>query len=314
MRLLRQVWTLIREVARHWQSDDVPRLAAALAYYTLFSLTPLLVIVMAIAGPFLGRESARAQILGAAQRYMGPRGALAVQEALANISQPGAGTLAGLVGLLVLFYGASNVFAHLKGALNAIMGVAPRPELGIRAFVRDRLIALAMVLAVGLLLLVSLLTGTILSLVSEFLIVTVPGGLQVWQTVDLTLSWLIVMVLFAVLYRVVPDVNLAWRDTFVGAAIGAVLFILVRAGLTLYLTRFGARSVYGAAGSFVALLLWGYFSAQVLFLGAEVTLVFAERFGAGITPTDAAIPVVEVHRDEAQTTNDAAPSSARERS
>lgn len=298
MRTLKSLGEVLLDAVRCWQDDNVPRLAAALSYYTIFSLTPLLIIAIAIAGTFLERQELRQQILLTAHRYVGAQGAQFVQAVLDNMTEPRVSTFAGGVSLLILLFGASNVFAQLKGALNTIMNVVPKPELGITSFIRDRIFALFMVIVVGIILLVAVIVTTTISVISENPLVALPGGNQIWLLLNTLASWIIFTALFATLYKWVPDVKVAWRDVVIGAGVGALLFIVGQFLITFYLRRFGLRSVYGAAGSTIVILLWVYVAAQIIFFGAEFTQAFANRVGSGVKPADNAVPVIEVRRDE----------------
>lgn len=298
MQPLKQLWGVLIDSVSNWQDDNVPRLAAALSYYTLFSLTPLLIIAMSIAGSFLEQQELRQQIVVTTQRYVGAQGAQFVQSILENMREPRVSTLAGIISLAILLFGASNVFAQLKSALNTIMDVAPKPELGIVSFIRDRVIALLMVLSVGITLLVAVVASTTISFLSDNPFVALPGGNQIWGTLNTLFSWVVFTLVFAAIYKLIPDVKLAWRDALIGAGVGALLFIVGQYLITFYLGRIGARSVYGAAGSTIAVLLWVYLSAQIIFFGAEFTQAFANRIGSGVMPADNAVPVVEVRRDQ----------------
>lgn len=298
MQVLKELGGVLLDTVRSYQDDNVPRLAAALSYYTLFSLTPLLVIAMAIAGSFLEQQELQQQILLAAQRYVGAQGALFVQTVLDNMTEPRVSTLAGSISIVILLFGASNVFAQLKSALNTIMDVAPKPELGIMSFIRDRILALLMVFSVGIVLLVAVITSTTISVLSDNPLVALPGGNQIWGTLNVFISWITFTCVFAVLYKWIPDVKVTWRDVLIGAGVGALLFIVGQYLITIYVGRVGARSIYGAAGSSIVVLLWVYLSAQIIFFGAEFTQAFANRIGSGVTPTDNAVPVIEVRRDQ----------------
>lgn len=290
---------IVKETAARWQADRVPRLAAALAYYTLFSLAPAIVLALVVVGSFLEREQARSEIVLAVSRYIGPSGAIVTRDILENVSRPQSNTLTGLVGLAILFVAASTVFAHLRDALNTIMGVHHRPTEGVFGFIWDRLIAMGMLLAVGVLLLASVFTSVAIRAASDYLVyVTLPGGNQLWRILDPLVSWAVFTVVFASLYKLIPDVEIAWRDALVGAAVGALLFIVAKTVLAFYLSNyFTTQSLYSFAGSFIALLLWVYVSAQILFLGAELTEVYATHFGRGIRQ-DGTIPMFQQLLDE----------------
>ena len=276
-----------------WRADKAPRLAAALAYYTLFSLAPLLVIATAVAGLLFGEEMARSQVLISLQELIGPRAARALQTVIENTARPRSGLIATGAGVLTLWFGASNVFHQLKEALNTIWGVRPKPGRGLWAALKARLESFFMVLTIGLLLVLSLIVSAVLAALVELLGRWLPGGASLWQTVDLLGTLLVIATLFAIIYKVLPDVRIAWSDVWIGAAVTAMLFALGRYLIGLYLSRVGVASLYGAAGSLVVILLWVYYSAQILLFGAEFTYVFANRYGSRVVPDEDALPAQE---------------------
>ncbi|MEG4282318.1 YihY/virulence factor BrkB family protein [Microcoleus sp. A006_D1] len=277
---LKTVISLLKETFTEWQEDKAPTLAAALAYYTVFSLAPLLIIVIAIAGLVFGADAAQGQIVTQLQSLIGKDGAQTVQELILKASEPKSGMIATLVGIATLLWGASNVFTNLKEALNTIWNVSPPPGRGIWGFFQDRVLSFAMILGIGFLLLVSLVISAVLAAVSYWLngLLHLPVG--IWQIVDFAISFGVVTLLFALIYKLLPDVDLAWNDVWIGAAITSVLFTIGKSLIGVYLGGSGIASTYGAAGSFVIILLWINYSAQILFLGAEFTQVWANRYGS----------------------------------
>ena len=289
---LRDIWSLIREAAKDWDEDNASRLAAALAYYALLSVAPLVVVAVAVAGLVFGREAASNQIAEEIGSVVGPEAARAIETLLAHAKQPASGIVSTLVGTVVLFFGASGVFNELNSALNSIWEVAPKPGEGARGFLRHRFLAFAMVLAVAFLLLVSLVLSAGVSAIGHFFATYLPGGETSWQLANFVFGVAMSTGLFALIYKFVPDVEVAWRDLWVGAFVTALLFSIGKSLLGLYIGKTAPASAYGAAGSLVALVIWVYYSAQVVFFGAEFTQVYAKRFGRGIRPNERAIPLV----------------------
>jgi len=277
MSRLRELGRLLADVGREWSGDRVPRLAAALAYYALFSLAPLLVITIGVAGFFFGREAARGEIVAQFSSLIGRPGAEAVQALLASTGSPGQGATAALVGLVTLLIGASGVFGELQDAMNAIWNVRPRPGVGLKAFVRRRFLSFAMVLGSGFLLLVSLLLSAGLAAAERQLSIVAPTVEVLWSTANSLFGLALPLVLFALIFRLVPDAEVPWRDAWAGALVTAALFALGRTAIGYYLGRGAIDSTYGAAASLVAVVLWVYYSAQILFLGAELTQVLGRR-------------------------------------
>lgn len=280
----RQLWPLFEQAYGDWSEHKASRLAAALAFYTALSLAPLLVIVVAVLSLVFGDDAARGQIVAQFQGLLGPQGASAVQSVLASSRGTGSGVVATIIGTLVLLVGASGVFGELQGALDTIWNVKPRPGQGLRGFMKERFFSFTMVMGVAFLLLVSLVVTAALSAMGKFFGAHLGLLPVLWQMVNLVVSFAVTTGIFALIFNVVPDVRVPWRDVWIGAVFTAALFTLGKYLIGLYLGRSSATSAYGAAGSLVAILIWVYYSAQILFFGAELTQAYAKRRGARIVP------------------------------
>jgi membrane protein len=273
---------LIRSAGSAWVEDRAPRMGAALAYYTIFSLAPLLIIAIAIAGLVFGEQAARGQVAHQIQSLVGHEGAQAIEEMLKAAQMPRSSITATIMGFLIFLFGAMAVFGELQDALNTIWKVPPKPHYGWLDLLRERLLSFSMILAVAFLLLVLLVISAVLS--------GIIGWFETWLTVslahlaDFAVSMLVVTGLFAMIYKFLPDTKIAWCDVWLGAAITALLFLGGRFLIGLYLGRSSFTSAYGAAGSFAVLLVWLYYSAQVFLFGAELTHQFARRFGSACEP------------------------------
>ncbi len=290
------VWGLLKETFAEWNKDKVSRLAAALAYYTIFSLAPLLIIAIAIAGAVFGKAAANGEIVGQLQGLIGKPGADLIQTAITNASQPKQGNIASIVSVIVLLFGASGLFAQLQDALNTIWEVQPKPGRGIIPMIRDRFLSFGMVLGVGFLLIVSLVASAILGTVSTYFHNFLPGADFLWQIVNFVLSFAVTTLLFGLIFKLLPDVKIVWSDVWIGAALTSGLFSVGRFVLGQYLGSNSFGSIYGAAGTLVVILAWIYYAAQILFVGAEFTKVYARKYGSKIVPADNAIPVTEEAR------------------
>jgi membrane protein len=301
--MFRNVWPLIKDTANDWLDDEAPRLAASLAFYTLLSLAPLIVITVAIAGLALGPEAAKGQIAGELGAIVGSDAAKGVETVVANAKAPASGTLATVLGVLALCVGATGVFGELQYSLNRIWEVKAKPGRGIWGEVKDRFFSFTMVLGVAFLLLVSLVLSAALSAIGRSFANALPGGELVWQVVNFVFSFALITGLFALIYKVVPDAEIRWPDVWPGALVTALLFTLGKSLLGIYLGKASVGSAYGAAGSLVVLVVWVYYSAQILFLGAEFTQVYARRRGSEIKPTGKGIPLRE---DDARPHHDSA--------
>jgi membrane protein len=274
-----RVLDLIKQTFREFGQDKAPRLGAALAYYTIFSLGPLLLIAVAMAGIFFGQEAARGQISRELSRVLGTAAAESVEQMIESAAKPDAGLIATIIGIVTLLFGATGVVNQLKDALNTIWNVEENKRGGIRGLVLDRLLSMAMVLGIGFLLLVTLVIDAAISGMGAY-VSRIVGGEVLLQAVQLTLSLVLVTVLFAAIFKVLPDLTVAWRDVWMGALFTSVLFVLGKFGIGLYLGKAAVGSSYGAAGSLVILLVWVYWSAQIMFLGAEFTQVYARTYGS----------------------------------
>jgi len=286
---LRLFWTALRA----WWDDDAPRLGASLAYYTLFAIAPVLVVATAIAGMVFGAEAVRGEIVGQLDHLVGRDGALAVQNLLEGASQRRAGIVATVLGSIAFVVAATGAFLELQAALNTIWRVKPNPGANLKAFLMDRLRSFGLVVAIGFLLMVSLAVTAALAALSGWLSRRTPSIPLVWSGVSVLVSLIVTTALFALLYRFLPDVRLHWRDVTTGAFVTAVLFTIGQQLIGLYLGQSSVASSYGAAGSIMILLLWVYYSCQILLLGAEFTRVYAQRRGIKPVPESFAEPDVD---------------------
>lgn len=282
------VFNLIKETFNNWIDDKASRLAAALAYYTVFSLPPLLILVIAIAGTFLGEEAARGEVVAQLQSLTGTEGAKAIEAVITGASNSGSGTSlsASIISIVILLFGATAVVAQLQDALNTIWKVVPKPGNMIKIFIFQRLLSFGMILGVVFMLLVSLIMSAALGILSQYLGGLFPGLEFIWALIDFILSLSVISALFAMMFKYLPDVQIKWNDVIIGAVITAFLFNVGKYLIGLYLAKSAFNSTYGAAGSLVVLLAWIYYSAQILFLGAEFTQVYARRFGSRIEPKE----------------------------
>jgi membrane protein len=276
------VWALLKDSCSNWNDIDAPRLGAALAYYSILSLAPLLVLVVSLGSLIFGRRAAEGQLVWQFQDTIGTQGAQAVQAVLQSAHKPAASVFATIVGTVVLLFSASSVCAELRDSLNDVWGVRLESANGLWAMLRYRFHAFAMVVGVGFLLFVSLVVSALLAAAGKFVNGLLPAPAALLQFLDIVLSLVVITVLFALIYKVVPDVLIALRDVWVGAAITSVLFTIGKLLIGLYLGKASVISAYGAAGSLVALLVWVYYSAQIFLFGAGLTRRFAAARIAGL--------------------------------
>jgi membrane protein len=275
--VLGTVVALARETVTRWSEDRASTLAAALAYYALFSLAPLVLIAVAVAGLVFGQRAAEGQLYSQLAGVVGDASARAMQRLVANLHQErSGGIVATVIGLATLLFGASGLFVQLQDSMNTIWNAAAPKTQGFRGVLRVRLVSFSMVMGIGLLLLLSLILSAVGAYVTAFL----PRGATMAEVFDATVGLVVLTGLFAMIYKVLPDTRVAWRDVWLGALVTSMLFTVGRMGIGLYLGRASVASSYGAAGSLVILLLWIYYSAMILYLGAEFTHVYSIRHGS----------------------------------
>jgi membrane protein len=285
-------WHLLKRSVLQWIEDEPFQLAAALSYYTLFSLAPLLIIAIAVAGFAFGRDAAQNQVVAALQGMIGQESAQAIQGVVENASkQPKTGIVSTVVGVVALIFGAGGVVGQLQTSLNELWGVTPKPGQGVWGFIRQRFLSFAMVLGIGFLLLVSLAVSAFVTGLTTWMGGLLGGTELIAHALDLLVSFVFITALFAMLYKFLPDVHIQWRDVWIGAVITSLLFTIGKFLIGLYIGSSGVSSTYGAAGSLITVLLWVYYSSLIVFLGAELTQVYATEYGSGVAPTENAQPI-----------------------
>lgn len=307
--IIRYIWdkilvsfNLLRQAATEFSNDNALKFSASLSYYTLFSLAPMLTIVIAVSSIWLGREAAQGYLYKQFEGLLGTVGALQVQEMISNAHVSGNTPLATAIGIVTLLFGATGVFLEIQDSINAIWSLKAKPKRGWLKFLKNRLLSFSLIIGIGFLLLVSLALSALLSVVYDF--VNQHFGETAW------LSWIIsnainigaVVLLFAVIFKVLPDANLKWRDVWVGSFFTALLFLLGKFLINIYLSQSSTLSVYGAAGAVVLIILWIYYSSAILYFGAEFTKVYANKYGNKIRPNQYAVFVEkkEIQTDDQQ--------------
>jgi membrane protein len=285
--------SLLKQTFQEWLQDKAPQLGAALAYYTVFSLAPLILVLLAIIGFLFRKDPAGAwnKITQQMSYFLDPSALQVVQNIAEKASQPGKSMIATIIGVALALFGASGVFGQLQDALNTIWGVKAKPGTGIWGFLRARFLSFAMVAGICFLLLVSLAIEALLKGFSHYVQSIVPGGIVIALTVYLVFDFAVVVLLFAMIFKFLPDVKIQWRDVWIGAVMTAIFFGIGKWALGLYLSSGAAGSAYGAASSLITLLLWVYYSSQILLFGAEFTQVYADRAGRGVEPSEYAVRI-----------------------
>lgn len=283
---------MLKTVFTEWSRDKCPQLGAALAYYTVFSLAPLVLVLLSIFGLIYGgSDQAREKIIEQLRYFVDANGLKVIQDIANNAAQPKAGILGTTIGILVALFGASGVFGQLQDALNTIWGVKPRPSQGIWNFLRARFLSFAMVGGVCFLLLVSLTGESLLKGLHTYLQSLLPGGHYLGLAIFYVFDVAMIILVFAMLFRFLPEAKIAWHDVWTGAALTAILFMIGKFLLSSYLSSGAAGSAYGAASSLITLLVWIFYSAQILLFGAEFTKIYANACGSHVEPAEYAVKV-----------------------
>ncbi len=281
---IQTVFDLFKDTLQAWQQDKAAQVAAALAYYTVFSLTPLSIVAIAIAGSIFGEDAARGEIIGQIEGLVGTSAAELIENAIENANRPDLKNIASWLSLGVLLLGASGVFFQLQEALDRVWNVAPKQG-SIKLMLKKRLFSFFAVLCMGFFVVFMLVVSAVLATLTQWESSWLPHLSLVWRGIDFGVSFAIVTLLFALVYKYIPDARITWRDVWMGAILTALLFTIGKSLLAMYFGSTSVGSIYGAAGSLVALLAWIYYSAQILLFGAEFTQVYARRFGSDITPS-----------------------------
>ncbi len=293
----KSIWNLLKASVKAWIDDKAPRLGAALSFYTIFAIPPVFVIALFLASIVFNPEAVRSQMFSEVGGLIGQKSSEAIQSAMVAQSQSHKGTFAGIVAIVTLIVTATGLFIELQDALNTIWKVKTKPGHGLTGFVRNRVLSFAMIVGVAFLLLVSLVVSAALAGLSKYVNELLPGVGFLTVAANDILSFIVITVLFALIFKILPDVKIAWRDVWVGGATTSLLFTGGKFLLGWYLGRSTMVSAYGAAGSIILVLLWVYYSAQILFFGAEITKVYATRFGTRVRPASYARWVSECEDD-----------------
>jgi membrane protein len=311
LKLIKNLPNLFKLTYQGWKEDNASRLSAALAYYTVFSLAPMLIIAIAVAGLLWQREAVQEQVLSQIGGLVGEQGRVFISDLLESASRPAQGIVATVIGIITLIFAALGLFNELHNSLNTIWdvqeGKAQNFWQGIKQVVVNRFLSFTMILGIGFMLLVSLVISTGISALGTWIGGVLPFHEIVLQIINLVISIGIITVLFALIFKVLPDAEIAWRDVWMGAFVTAVLFSIGKTLIGMYLGSSAVANSFGAAGSLVLLLLWVYYSAQVLLFGAEFTQVYANTLGSKIIPEGVPEPITPAAADPARTSGIVSP-------
>ncbi len=288
-------WEVIVNTFNAFSDDKVTKLSASLAYYTVFSMGPLLVVIISFCGLFLKREAIEGKIYGILQGFLGSDTAKELQDIIRHAAVSDKSSVVATIGIVTLLLGATSVFAEIQDSINSIWGLKPKPKRGWLKMVQNRFLSFSVIVSLGFLLLVSLSISGLIEVVNKHLQVSFP---QITVAIFYVVNWVLTLgistLIFAVIFRVLPDAEIRWKDVFVGSLITAVLFSLGKFGISIYISQTKVGSTYGAAGSLVILLVWIYYSSIILYLGAEFTKAYAVKYGAPIRPNSYAVTTKQI--------------------
>jgi membrane protein len=290
--IISKSWYLLKTTVLEFNDDNAIKLSAALAYYTIFALPPLLIIIITICGVFFGEDAVAGELYGQINGLVGDSAAIQIQETIKNVQLSGSNVFATVFGVGMLLIGASGVFAEIQSSINFIWGLRAKPNKGLKKFIQNRLMSFSMIVSVGFLMLVSLFVSTILDLMSARLKLYFPEStVYLFNIINLIIILISITLLFAIIFKALPDGIIKWKDAFIGASCTAVLFMIGKFAIGFYLGSSTTASVYGAAGSVIIILVWVYYSAIILYFGAEFTKVYAKTYGGKIYPNEYSVEI-----------------------
>jgi len=294
----RQIWKVLGATIMGFINDNGMKLSASLAYYTIFSIAPLLIIIISIAGLVWGHDAATHKLYPQIAGYVGAKAAIQIEDILKSLQLSGRSTMAVVIGVIVLFLGASGIFIEIQDSLNIIWRVRAKPKRGWLKFIQNRFLSFSLIIGLGFLLLVSLLVNFITNALSGWIDKFLPIADLVFKGVNLGITFIVISALFSIIFKFLPDVKIRWKDVRTGAFFTAVLFMIGQYGINLYIQYTAKSSAYGAAGSILVVMLWIYYTSVILYIGAEFTQVYAEAIGCKIEPADYAVSIkqTEVER------------------
>ncbi len=302
-KFIQQTWGLLKETFNGFTEDKLPRLAGSLAYFTVFSMGPLLVVIISFCSVFFKREAIEGKVYGILQNFLGNDTALQLQEIIKNASVGDKGTIAAIIGIITLLIGATTVFAEIQDSINSIWGIKPRPKHGLVKIIINRLLSFSVVVGLAFILLVSLVVTGIIESINGRLKEHFPDvTIYVFYAVNLLLTVGASMLIFAVIFKVLPDAKIKWKDVGTGALVTALLFLGGKFLISLYISGTNIGSTYGTAGSLVIILAWIYYSSLILYIGAEFTKAYTVKYGSAIYPNSYAVTTKEVEIETNETT------------
>lgn len=305
MKFFKKYFHVIKGAGSAFSHDNCVKLSAALSYYTVFSISPLLIIVISLSSIFFGREAIQGKIFGQLHRLLGDTAAMQIQEIIKASTHSGQGKIGTAIGIVVLVIGATGIFTEIQDSINFIWSLKAKPKRGIIKYFTNRALSFSLIISLGFLLMVSLVVSALLDILSDRLTVYFPHTtVYIFYVLNWLIVFFIITLLFAIIFKVLPDGRIKWRDAFTGAAFTALLFIIGKAGISYYLGRSNLSAIYGTAASVIIILTWVYYTSIILYFGAEFTKIHALQYGGGITPDQTAVFIIKSEAKEIETQPD----------
>lgn len=290
--MVKSGWQLMKDTFREFDDDNAIKLSASLSYYTVFALPPLIIIILAITGFFFGEEAVTGEFFGQINDFVGNDAALQIQETIKNTQLSGSSTFATVFGVIMLVIGASGVFAEIQSSINFIWGLKAKPNKGVMKFIKNRLMSFSMIAVMGFLLMVSLIVNTTMDILNSKLAIYFPDvTVYLFYVLNIVILFVTTTALFSIIFRTLPDGTISWKDTLIGSSVTSIFFMIGKFAISTYLGNSTVATVYGAAGSVIIILVWVYYSAIILYFGAEFTKVYAKAHGQKIIPNDYAVEI-----------------------
>ena len=296
---INKIWAIVKKTSVGFIDDKLPKLSGALSFYMIFSMGPLLLIVITMCSAFFGHDAVEGRVYGQLENFVGHDTAIQLQEIIKQAAISGKKTIATIIGSVALFIGATSVFAEIQDSINMIWGLKPKPKKGWLAFIKNRLLSFSIIVGLSFLLLVSLGFSAIIELFGNHLKTLFPSlSITILYIINSSLTLVITTFIFAVIFKILPDAEIMWKDVFIGSIATTLLFLLGKFGISFYISKSNVGSTYGTAGSLIILMLWIYYSAMILYYGAEFTKYYAVEFGDPIRPAEYAVTVKEVEEEK----------------
>ncbi|MDB5245697.1 MAG: ribonuclease [Segetibacter sp.] len=302
MKAVKKYWHVFKEAVSAFVEDNCVKLSASLSYYTIFSIGPLLIIIISLSTIFWGREAVTGRLYGQISGLIGSDAAIQIQEIIKNSQQSSNGFIGTVIGTVILVIGATGIFTEIQDSINYIWSLRAKPKRGIVKFLFNRMLSFSLIVSLGFLLLVSLVISTLLDLLSDRLTHFFPNTtVYIFYVINLFIIFALISILFAIIFKVLPDGKIKWKDAFVGASFTAILFLIGKAGIGYYLGRSNLGATYGTAASVILILTWVYYTSIILYFGAEFTKVHALEYGGGIVPNGTAVFIIKREAKEIET-------------